>query len=182
MCVTFFHPATPSTDLMEDNMKLLDIKREICAGCRLCEFVCSLSHEGECGTSKSAIKIVRDEEFGNNVISVCQQCAEPLCVDSCTYGNITRNPDTGIVSIDDRLCTGCGDCLSACPVSALSLNKDKGIAFKCDLCNGDPECAKICPREAVSLKEIDPASPDRKALLTETSNALRNLQNMVKHQ
>ncbi|MFC1917059.1 4Fe-4S dicluster domain-containing protein [Chloroflexota bacterium] len=153
-------------------MKLIEIVPTNCTGCRLCELVCSVAHEGECSTAKSRIKILRDEEFGNNLVSICLQCAEPYCVDACTYGVLSRDEKTGVITVDDDLCTGCGDCFTACPVDALALDEDKNIAFKCDLCGGNPECVQICPREVLVLKEIDPASETRKSFLEETSQLI----------
>ena len=153
-------------------MKLIEIAPTNCTGCRLCEFVCSLAHEGESSTSKSRIKILRDEEFGNNLISICLHCSDPRCVDTCTCGALNRDRNTGIVSVDESLCIGCGECITACPVTAIALYEDKSIVFKCDLCGGNPECVQICPREVLVMREIDPASSTRKLLLEETSRLI----------
>jgi Fe-S-cluster-containing dehydrogenase component len=137
--------------------------------------VCSLVQEGECGTAKSRIRIHRDEEFGNNLISVCIQCEEPYCVESCTLEALSRDNNTGIVTVDSELCTGCEICIDACPMGVIYLDKEKGIVFKCDLCGGDPECVKICSRDAILLEDIDPTSPQRKSLLEETAELLRQM-------
>jgi len=153
-------------------MNLIEVLHDKCVGCRLCEMVCSLVHEGECSTTKSRIRIFRDEEFGNNLVSLCIQCAEPYCVESCAYGALSRDGETGVVLVDDKLCSGCEVCLVACPLGAVSLDKEKDIVFKCDLCGGDPECVKVCSREALVVKDVDPASPDRKSFMEETSKLL----------
>ena len=156
-------------------MKLLEVLPDKCSGCRLCEMVCSLAHEGECSTAKSRIKIFRDEEFGNNLISVCLQCADAYCVESCAYGALSRDDKTGVVLVDDELCNVCEIFITACPLGAISLNKEREIVFKCDLCGGDPECVKICSRGALVVKDIDPASADRKSFMTETAELLRQM-------
>ena len=156
-------------------MKLIEVLPGSCVGCRLCGMVCSLLHEGECSTVRSRIKVFRDEEFGNNLISICMQCAETYCAEVCACGALNRDEETGVVLVDDTLCTGCGDCVDACPLGAISLDKEKNIAFKCDLCGGDPECVKICSREALIIKDDDPASPGRKVFMTETSELLRQM-------
>ena len=153
-------------------MKLIEIVHNNCVGCRLCGMICSLTHEGECSITKSRIRIVRDEEFGNNLVSLCIQCADAYCLDSCTFGALSRDEKTGAVVVDDKLCTGCEECVAACPVGGPSLDKDRNIVFKCDLCGGDPECVKFCSREALILRDIDPASPDRKSFMEETSKLL----------
>ena len=156
-------------------MDLIEINLDKCVGCRLCEMVCSLVHEGECSTAKSRIKIYRDEEYGNNLVSVCLQCEEPYCVESCTLDAISRDYKTGIVGVDEELCTGCELCIDACPMRGIFLDGDKHSAIKCDLCGGDPECVKVCSREAIVLKDVDPSSPVRKSFMDETSELLQQL-------
>lgn len=156
-------------------MKLIDISHNNCVGCRLCEFVCSLVHENECSTTMSRIRILRDEEFGNNLVSLCMQCEEAHCLNSCAYDAISRDEKTGAVLIDSKLCNGCEACLVVCPVNAVFFDKQKNLAFKCDLCGGDPECVKFCSRQALKLKETDFTSPDRKAFMTETSKLLSSV-------
>ncbi|MFC1958796.1 4Fe-4S dicluster domain-containing protein [Chloroflexota bacterium] len=137
--------------------------------------VCSLVHEGECSTVKSRIRTVRDEEFGNNMVSLCLQCADADCIESCTFGALSRDEETGVVAVDDKSCTACEECVVACPVGAIYPNKEKDTVFKCDLCGGDPECVKFCSREALILKDIDPASADRKSFRAETSKLLAQM-------
>ena len=156
-------------------MKLIEVIHGNCVGCRLCEMVCSLVHEGECSTVKSRIRIVRDEEFGNNLVSLCLQCADAYCIESCTFGALSRDEETGAVLVDDKSCTACEECIVACPIGAIYLNKEKGTVFKCDLCGGDPECVKFCSREVLILRDIDPASPDRKSFREETSKLLSQM-------
>ncbi|MDP2647428.1 MAG: 4Fe-4S dicluster domain-containing protein [Desulfobacterales bacterium] len=153
-------------------MNLIDVTHDNCVGCRLCEMFCSLVHEGECSTAKSRIKIHRDEEFGNNLVSVCLHCTEAYCLESCAYGALSRDEKTGAVVVDEQSCTACEACILACPVGGMSLNTDKNVAIKCDLCGGDPECAKVCFRRALCLTETDPASPERRALMAESSDLL----------
>ena len=153
-------------------MNLIDVNHDSCVGCRLCEMFCSLVHEDECSTTKSRIKIRRDEEFGNNLVSVCLHCTEAYCLESCAYEALSRDPKTGAVVVDQDACIACEECVVACPVGGMCLNKKKDVVFKCDLCGGDPECVKVCFRHALTLKEIDPAAPERKALMTKTSDLL----------
>jgi Fe-S-cluster-containing hydrogenase component 2 len=41
---------------------MIDVKK--CTGCRICELVCSLSHDGECNPLKSRIRVFNIEEEG----------------------------------------------------------------------------------------------------------------------
>ena len=161
-------------------MKLIEVSHSKCVGCRLCAMVCSLVHEGECSAAKSRIKIFRDEEFGNDLVSVCMQCADAYCAASCPSGALSRDQKTGAVLVNAELCNGCEACVPVCPLGAISLDWDKNVVFKCDLCGGDPECVKFCSRGALILKETDIASPERKLFMTESSRLLAQVQNVEK--
>ncbi len=66
---------------------------------------------------------------------------------------------------DVTLCTGCEECIDACPYGACYYNKEKQIAQKCDMClhlvkNGDmPNCVENCPGLALFFGDVnDPES------------------------
>ena len=153
-------------------MKLIKISHSNCVGCRLCVMICSLVKEGECSTTDSRIRIIRDEEFGNNLVAVCTQCAEAYCVESCPVAALSRDSATGAVLVDGELCNGCQACVVACPLGAISYDEERDIVFKCDLCGGDPECVKFCSRDALTLKETDIDSSERKSFMVETGKLL----------
>ena len=156
--------------------KLIEVIQDKCTGCRLCEMACSLHHEQECSTTKSRIKIVRDEEFGNHLVLACTQCAEAYCAESCPMEALRRDEETSAVLVDEELCNGCEACVAACPIDAITLDNDKNIISKCDLCGGDPECVKWCSREAIVVKEDDISSSERKSTMEKTSRLLLNTQ------
>ena len=47
-------------------------------------------------------------------------------------------------------CTGCGNCVEACPPGALSLKNEKACLAE-DLCEECGFCAPECPVEAISI-------------------------------
>jgi len=51
--------------------------------------------------------------------------------------------------IDTELCTGCGECLGACPLAALSMAD--GLAVVSDACNDCGACLSVCPVGALSI-------------------------------
>ena len=52
--------------------------------------------------------------------------------------------------VREELCTGCGDCVSACPVSAITMS---GIAtINPAVCKGCGSCISSCPTEAIDLR------------------------------
>ena len=121
---------------------MIDVKK--CTGCRICELVCSLSHDGECNPLKSRIRVFKIEEEGIDMPCVCQNCETPLCRDVCPVGAIVRDLDTGSIVIKEDLCVGCRACTLVCPYGAITMDTSRGVMLMCDLCGGDPKCVKFC--------------------------------------
>ena len=115
--------------------------------------MCSFKHEGLFSPARARIHIVKDDEAGVEIPVVCRQCIKPSCLTACLEEAISQDPASGVVSVDDTKCSGCGDCMEACPYGAIALHPDTGIAVKCDLCGGNPECVVHCPFGAVLFAE-----------------------------
>ena len=89
----------------------------------------------------------------------CQHCERPACVRACPVNPkaITKHPQTGVVEINESLCTGCGECVVACPYGAMGYDQIDHHAVKCDLCSARredglrPACATVCPAGAISF-------------------------------
>ena len=71
---------------MVPRKKVLIYDSSKCTGCRSCMAGCSLQHEGECSKILSRIHIVKKEESGDNYISGCNQCEDPICAAVCHFG------------------------------------------------------------------------------------------------
>jgi carbon-monoxide dehydrogenase iron sulfur subunit len=125
-----------------------------CDGCRICEVVCSLVNEGEFNPEKSRIKVIRtiENEIVRSIPVFCQQCEEAYCEAVCPTHAISRN-NSGVLSVDEEKCVGCKLCEIACPVGAITVNPQKGVAIKCNQCAvvGEPQCVKYCYTEALQL-------------------------------
>ena len=143
----------------------LDVER--CAGCGMCEIACAWHRTNTCNPAKSAIRILKNEEFGIDVPIVCSQCEEPPCIKVCPTNAISRDIKTGTVIVNELLCIGCKACMVACPFGAISIEMERGKIIKCDLCGGDPECVKVCPKEAIMYITYDRGTMKKKRAFME---------------
>jgi len=134
--------------------------RDACVGCRVCEAVCSFVKEGESNPARSRCKIVRSVE-DNILYKVrvhCQQCEKPACRAVCPVGALSEDPE-GVKFVDESRCIGCRLCEIACPVGAIFVIAERGVAVKCDLCRGldEPQCVKFCFAGALQYVAEDKA-------------------------
>jgi len=60
-----------------------------------------------------------------------------------------------IVTIDENLCDGCGNCVTACSEGALKITNGKATLVKEDFCDGFGDCIGECPTGALKIEERD---------------------------
>ena len=58
-----------------------------------------------------------------------------------------------IITIDEELCDGCGNCVSACSEGALQIVEGKAKLVKEDFCDGFGDCIGECPSGALKIEE-----------------------------
>lgn len=58
-------------------------------------------------------------------------------------------PPIAVVRTD--LCIGCGQCASACPAGAISVNSERKAVIEESLCRGCGACVEVCPVGAVQM-------------------------------
>lgn len=135
--------------------KVLMIDYEKCTGCRLCEMVCSVYHEGVVNPELSRIKIVKWEWEGRYVPMTCQQCTSAPCMAICPVKAISRDENLGRVVVDSDLCIGCRMCVAVCPFGGAKFDSVNKQIIKCDLCDGDPQCVRFCEVGAIQYVEAE---------------------------
>ncbi len=140
---------------------MIDLER--CFGCKSCEAACKQEHR--LGPGEYRNKVVwlgsSNGEGLDFLTLTCQHCERPACLRACPVNPkaIAKDPATGVVEVLEDRCTGCGECVIACPYSAMGFDPAGHHAVKCDLCPDrrseglEPACASICPGHAISFGE-----------------------------
>lgn len=61
-----------------------------CTGCKLCEIICSFTHEGECRPASARLKVHREPFTGETIIKINDNCdlcnGKTECVRWCPAG------------------------------------------------------------------------------------------------
>lgn len=60
-----------------------------------------------------------------------------------------------IISIDEAMCNGCGNCITGCAEGALQLVNGKARMVKEQFCDGFGDCIGTCPTGALTIVERD---------------------------
>jgi len=138
---------------------------ELCVGCQACEIACK--QENNINVGPRWIRICKEvsKEAGGKLrmdfsMIQCRHCTKPLCREACPVDAIIVRDD-GIVLIDAQLCTGCNQCIDACPFGAPQSNPETGLVEMCTMCvhridkGLDPACVQTCPYGALRYGDLN---------------------------
>ena len=154
---------------------VLDISK--CEGCYCCQIACKDEHCGNDWTpyakpqpeigqfwlkvnqlvrgSKPKIKLTY-------IPVMCMHCANAPCIEACPTEGAIYTREDGLVIIDPAKCSGCRQCISACPYGVIYFNSPYNIAQKCTGCAHlldrgwpitEPRCANSCGTTALLFGE-----------------------------
>jgi len=128
----------------------LEVRPELCIGCRACEIACAIRHEGGVWPAAARIRVYQFPPGPLDIPVFCCQCCDYPCVAACPprVKALSVDPRTGVVLVDQEKCLGkkCGRCAQACrQQSAIFYHPLTGKAMICNLCGVEPACVKVCP-------------------------------------
>ena len=127
------------------HVNMIETNFSLCTGCRICEIICSLTHEGCIIPKRSRIRIQSNWPQEEKIL-VCIACEPKHCIDGCPEGALSWN---GSLRMNEERCTGCLLCKEACPHGGIQTEASKNFPFFCDTCQGEFQCTQWCPTKAV---------------------------------
>jgi anaerobic dimethyl sulfoxide reductase subunit B (iron-sulfur subunit) len=138
-----------------------------CVQCHACEVACMAKNNVDLGVHLRRVLSVWGGSFPNvtnqGISLACMHCGDPACMAVCPTGAIQKQPDTGIVTVDQSKCIGCHYCFFACPFGVPQYGAD-GTMQKCQLCaddlaaGKDPVCVSTCPAGALHVGRLEDLS------------------------
>jgi Fe-S-cluster-containing dehydrogenase component len=156
-------------------MKAFAIDISICNGCYNCQIACKDEHVGndwtpiakpQPDTGQFWLKL---HEFIRGTVPkvkmhylpiLCMHCDKAPCIKACPIKGALYKRDDGLVIIDAEKCTGCRNCVDACPYKVIYFNEDLNLAQKCTGCAHlldrgwkEPRCVDACPTQALMFGE-----------------------------
>jgi len=133
-------------------------EKDLCLGCKTCELACAAAHS----KTKSIVGAIKEKKIsrlriktksGKMKLEQCMLCKNPRCITVCPTGALSKDKESGIIKVDEMLCTGCGLCGDACPFGAIELHNFPTICDRCAQAE-KPLCALSCPTRALKVKIV----------------------------
>jgi tetrathionate reductase subunit B len=156
-------------------MKVFVIDVSICNGCYACQIACKDEHVANDWTPYAKPQpdagqfwLKMNEAVRGTVPKVkvayqpvlCMHCDDAPCLAVCLVKGAIYKRHDGLVIINPQKCTGCRNCVDACPYGAIYYNESLNLAQKCTGCAHlldrgwkEPRCVDVCPTQAIKFGE-----------------------------
>ncbi len=158
---------------------VIDIAR--CIDCRACLVACSVENQVPMENTRIWVHDLGLKGNYPNLTRTfvpynCMHCDNPPCTEVCVSGATYKNPENGLVLVDQDACIGCGFCVDACPYNVRYLDAKRGVVDKCNACAQrleiglQPACVATCVGGSRMFGDLnDPESEVSVALKNATS-------------
>jgi tetrathionate reductase subunit B len=166
---------------------VIDVSR--CIDCRACLVACSVENQVPMDHTRIWVQDqgVRGE-FPNLQRTFipynCMHCDNPPCTQVCVSGATYKDPENGLVLVNQEACIGCGYCVEACPYGARYIDQKRGVVDKCSGCiqrleiGLEPACVATCVGNSRLFGDLnDPTSKVSIALKNARSIARLDFEN-----
>ena len=133
---------------------VIDVSR--CIDCRACLVACSvennvpMNHTPHLGAGPGCPgRVIRICSAPSCPTTACT-ANNPPCTEVCVSGATYKDPENGLVLVDQDACIGCGFCVDACPYNVRYLDEKRGVVDKCNACiqrvevGQQPACVATC--------------------------------------
>ncbi len=146
----------------------------LCIGCKTCVVACTKANGLTPDTrldplhqapndlnnhTKTIIKLYKPDDGTafSYVKQQCMHCVDPACAAACMFGGLKKDPKSGVVTWNGKVCVGCRYCEIACPYNVPKFRWEgfNPEIVKCEFCKErlaeglEPACTTVCPRKAI---------------------------------
>ena len=132
----------------------IDLTR--CFGCHACEVACKVANNNPAELDYNRVYTVAgtgqtdpvtyDTASGiypNCTLTFlpmqCQHCENAPCVEACPTGATQKDPETGVVWVDEQQCIGCEACMTACPYEGVRTHVSSEPSWYLDVVVGEAD-------------------------------------------
>lgn len=161
---------------------VIDLSR--CIDCRACLVACSVENEVPMNHTRIWVHDLGLQGAFPDLQRTfapynCMHCENPPCTEVCVSGATYKDPDNGLVLVDQEACIGCGFCVDACPYNARYLDEARGVVDKCNACAQrlevglQPACVATCVGGSRMFGDFNDSN-------SEVSIALKNARSVQK--
>ncbi len=153
---------------------VIDVSR--CIDCRACLAACSIENQVAMDATRIWVQDLGVQgafpDLKRTFVPYnCMHCDHPPCVEVCVSSATFKDPESGLVLVDQDACIGCGFCVDACPYNVRYLDSTRGVVDKCNACQQrleaglKPACVATCVGQSRLFGDLnDPNSEASKAL------------------
>ncbi len=161
---------------------VIDVSR--CIDCRACLVACSVENKVPFDSTRIWVQDLQVQGefpyFTQTFVPYnCMHCDNPPCTEVCVSRATYKDPETGLVLVDQEACIGCGYCVDACPYRARYLDKERGVVDKCTGCihristGQQPACVTTCVGGSRMFGDLNDPESEVSQALKKASSVMR---------